>query len=93
MKKTTELPVAESVKLCIELDNEMQEWWKVAKEEIEEAFEDEAKIYIPLTDSEIFKGILNSWDSEDPTILKAIWYVLSFSEEEIEAMKEERCKI
>lgn len=71
----------------------MQEWWKIAKEEIEEAFEDDAKAYIPLTDSEIFKGILNGWDSEDPTILKAMFYVLSFSEKEIETMKKERCKI
>ena len=93
MEKTVESTVVESVKLCIELDNEMQEWWNDAKERIEEAFEDDAKVYIPLTDSEIFKAILYGWDLEDPPIVKNAFYVLSFSEEEIEAMKKERCKI
>ena len=93
MEETAESPVAESVKLCIELDEEMYKWWKTAKEEIEYAFEDDAKVYIPLTNSEIFKAILYGWDSEDPTSLKAMCYTLLFSKEEIEEMKKKRCKI
>jgi len=40
-----------------------------------------------LTDSEIFKGILKSWEWEDPPSLKAMSYMLPFSEEKIKTIK------
>ena len=87
MKKTAELPVAESVKLCIELDEEMEEQWDDIRDCIERKFKYYEKASVQFTDSEIFKALLDAWESEDPSPLKGLMFVWSLSEEEIEAMK------
>ena len=38
MKRTAELPVAESVKLCIELDEYMEEQWEYTRGRLEDIF-------------------------------------------------------
>jgi hypothetical protein len=88
MKKTAELPVAESVKLCIELDEEMQEQWDDIRNCIEHKFKYHEKASVQFTDSEIFKALLGAWESEDPSPLKGLMFVWSLSEEEIRELKE-----
>jgi hypothetical protein len=64
----------------------MKEWWEIAKESLEANFQDEHKVRVPFTDSEVFKGILKAWESGEAAMIPML-YVLSFSEADIEAMK------
>jgi hypothetical protein len=62
MKETTELPVAESVKLCIELDKELEIKWNRMKTELEGAFKYVHGVSVSLTDIELVKGLLCCFD-------------------------------
>jgi hypothetical protein len=67
------------MKICIELDEEMQERWDDAKDNLKNTIGKFRGIPIPLTNSDVLKGILREWSP--------IFYMCMFSSEEIEAMK------
>jgi len=74
------------MKICIELDEEMKEKWLVAKESLEEEFVYQYETVVSLSDSEVLRGILKGWESADDDRIP-MFYARSFSDKEIEAMK------
>jgi hypothetical protein len=62
MKKTVELPVAESAKLCIELDEKMQEQWAYAKKDLEIVFKEVYGKFIPITNHIMFQCLLHCYE-------------------------------
>lgn len=71
------------MKICIELDEEMQEQWKDAKENLEDTIErlgdTRAPTKVSLTNSQTLKGVLREWEPID--------YLCVFDRKEIELMK------
>jgi len=92
MKTPAELPVAESVKLCIELDEEMEEQWKQTKEDLEDLFEYAHRKTISISNSMLFRCLLycyeHSWSESIP-----LGFADSFSKEEVETMPERKSQI
>ncbi|MFZ0011713.1 MAG: hypothetical protein WAL97_07415 [Halobacteriota archaeon] len=46
------------MKICIELDEETQEKWKLAKQELEDSFEYVHEKNVSLSDRTVFRGLL-----------------------------------
>jgi hypothetical protein len=57
------------MKICIELDEEMEKQWNSAKESLEEEFHRQNDASVSFTDSEVFGGILDGWN-----IVRGRWY-------------------
>ncbi len=89
MKKTAELPVAESVKLCIELDKEMWEKWVITKEDLEHVFEYVYGKPILITNSTVFRCMLYCYE-EGGLDAYPIHFADSFSNEEIQLMSQRK---
>jgi hypothetical protein len=89
MKETAELPVAESVKLCIELDEKMQEQWAYTKEDLELVFEQVYGKFISVTNDIMFQCLLYCYvkGSTEPFPIN---FAESFSDEEIELMSRQK---
>jgi hypothetical protein len=86
MKKTAEKPVAESVKLCIELDEEMQEQWQRIKSHLESAFRYAYKISVTLPDYIVFEGLLDGFENE----LCSMSFPHRFTIKEVKGMKKQK---
>ena len=74
------------MKICIELDEEMQKIWNDAKESLEEEFSRQNDTSISFTESEVFGGILAGWPAAEYTTTP-MFYVWALSDEEVEKMK------
>jgi len=85
MNKTAESPVAESVKLCIELDKELESNWNDMKAELEGAFEYVHGVSVSLTNTELIKGLLYCFDLSIGEAAN-IFFARLFDKEEIEGM-------
>jgi hypothetical protein len=67
------------MKICIELDEEMQERWDDAKDNLKNTIRKFHGDTIALTNSDVLKGILREWGP--------IYYMSMFSSKEIEDIK------
>jgi len=67
------------MKICIELDEEMQERWDDAKDNLKNMIRKFHGDTIALTNSDVLKGILREWGP--------IYYMSMFSSKEIEDIK------
>jgi hypothetical protein len=85
MKKTAELPVAESVKLCIELDKEMEEKWKNATKRLEGVFKFLFRKHICITDDLLFQCLLYCFEKGEEF---PFFFADSYSQEEIQSMSQ-----
>lgn len=85
MKKTVESSVAETVKLCIELDKEMEKQWKQTKEDLEDLFKYAHGKTISLSNNTLFRCLLycydRGWSESIP-----LGFIDSFSKKEVEVM-------
>jgi len=64
MKKTAEFEVAESVKLCIELDEEMKEKWEWTKEDLDSTFKLFKKGHIKITNTIVLQCLLYCYGAD-----------------------------
>jgi hypothetical protein len=74
------------MKICIELDEEMQEQWNTAKESLEGEFNRQNDTHVSFTDSEVFGGILAGWWTAEYSMVQML-YAWKFSDEDVERMK------
>jgi hypothetical protein len=79
------------MKICVELDKEMEERWEYAKEALEKAFVDHHSISVSLTDSEILAGLLLGWDFAE-TARTPFFYTASFGDDDVQALANRKQK-
>jgi hypothetical protein len=80
MEETAELPVAESVKLCIELDKEMLEKWNWTKKDFKDVLEYVNDKPLISTDKVVFKCLLFCYEKRGLDALP-ISFAANLSEE------------
>jgi hypothetical protein len=72
------------MKICIELDNEMEARWGSIKSALECAFHYERGLSVTLPDDVMLKGLLHGFENDCCS-----WsFPYQFTEEELKAMKE-----
>ena len=77
------------MKICIELDEEMEKQWNSAKESLEEEFNRQNDSSVFFTDSEVFGGILEGWNIAERSMVQ-VFYAWKFSKEDISRMKQRK---
>lgn len=77
------------MKICVELDEEMEKQWNSAKESLEEEFNRQNGATVSFTDSEVFGGILDGWSIAERSMVQVI-YAWKFSKEDICRMKQRK---
>lgn len=85
MKTSAKSPVAEPVKLCIELDTEMQKQWRYTKEDLEQIFKRLYEKSVNVTNNVILRCLLYCYIEGDGDI-SPLNFAYSSSNEEVEQM-------
>lgn len=77
------------MKICIELDEEMQELWKQTKEHLKFIFEYVYGKGIAVTDGMVFQCLLHCYEEGKDEAFQIFW-ADSFGEEEIESISQRK---